>query len=298
MLRSAESGEPGGERAAFCSLATPPGRWKHGPMVHLRSIEVAAPPGERAGFPFTVPAIAALERIEFATPVTFLAGENGSGKSTFLEALAWAVEAVAAGSAPVERDPTLDAVRPLGRALRPVWTRRTRRGFFLRAEDFFGWVKRTAAERAALVRDAERVRAENPALPEGELRRILSPYTGSAAALESRYGADPDARSHGEQFLAFFGARLVPDGLYLLDEPEAPLSPQSQLGLLSMMKEMVADEAQFIIATHSPILLAFPGATIYSFDEVPIGRVPYETLEHVVLTRDFLRDPERFLRLL
>jgi predicted ATPase len=266
-------------------------------MVHLRRVEVAAPPGERAGFPFTVPAIASLERIEFATPVTFLAGENGSGKSTFLEALAWAVEAVAAGSAPVERDPTLDAVRPLGRALRPVWRRRTRRGFFLRAEDFFGWVKRTAAERAALVRDAERVRAENAALPEGELRRILSPYTGSAAALESRYGADPDARSHGEQFLAFFGARLAPDGLYLLDEPEAPLSPSRQLALLATLKDAAeARGCQFVIATHSPILMALPGATILDFDRAPPAPVAWDELEHVRLVRDFLNRPDAFLR--
>jgi predicted ATPase len=88
----------------------------------------------------------------------------------------------------------------------------------------------------------------------------------------------------------------VPGGLYLLDEPEAPLSPQSQLAFLAMVKDMVAEDSQFIMATHSPILLAFPGAEIYSFDQAPVTRVPYESLEHVNLTRDFLRDPERFLR--
>jgi len=88
----------------------------------------------------------------------------------------------------------------------------------------------------------------------------------------------------------------VPGGLYLLDEPEAPLSPQSQLGLIAMLKEMVAQDAQFLIATHSPILLSFPEATIYSFDELPPRRVEYENLEHVRLTRDFLNDPVAFLR--
>ena len=95
-----------------------------------------------------------------------------------------------------------------------------------------------------------------------------------------------------------FQSRFVPGGLYLLDEPEAPLSPQSQLALMVMMPDMIAQDAQFIIATHSPILLAFPGATIYSFDQVPAAVVPYEELEHVTLTHAFLATPERYLRAL
>jgi predicted ATPase len=90
----------------------------------------------------------------------------------------------------------------------------------------------------------------------------------------------------------------VPDGLYLLDEPEAPLSPQSQLALMSMIGDMLQDRAQFIIATHSPILLGFPGATIYSCDRAPVERVEYEELDHVVITRDFLNARERFLKYL
>jgi predicted ATPase len=266
-------------------------------MIHLRSVAVEAGLAERREFPFTVPAIGALERLAFDAPVTFLVGENGSGKSSFLEALAWAVEAVAAGSAPLERDASLEAVRPLGRALRPIWNRRTRRGFFLRAEDFFGWVQRTNAVRTDFAREAARVRAENAHLPAGELARILSPYTGSAAALENRYGIDADARSHGEQFLAFFGARVVPGGLYLLDEPEAPLSPSRQLALLASLKEAAERRrCQFVIATHSPILMALPGATILSFDHAPPAPVAWDELEHVRLVRDFLNRPDAFLR--
>ena len=119
---------------------------------------------------------------------------------------------------------------------------------------------------------------------------------GQRRALAEKYGEDADARSHGESFLALFRARFVPGGLYLLDEPEAPLSPQRQLALLSMLKEMTAQEAQFIIATHSPILMALPGADILSFDTAPVRRVSYEEVEHVTLTRDFLNNPEAFLR--
>jgi predicted ATPase len=124
----------------------------------------------------------------------------------------------------------------------------------------------------------------------------LGPTLGSVADMDRRYGANLDENSHGQSFLKLFQARFVPDGLYLLDEPEAPLSPQSQLALLMMMGEMVAKGGQFIVATHSPILLAFPGARIYSFDDGAIRAVEYESLDHVTLTRDFLNAPERYLR--
>jgi predicted ATPase len=96
--------------------------------------------------------------------------------------------------------------------------------------------------------------------------------------------------------LQFFQARFVPDGLYLLDEPEAPLSPARQLAFLSMLKQLVEQKTQFIIATHSPIIMAFPGATILSFDAPPIHPVTYGELEHVTITRAFLNSPERFLK--
>jgi predicted ATPase len=116
--------------------------------------------------------------------------------------------------------------------------------------------------------------------------------------MERRYGVDLDANSHGQSFLTLVRSRFVPGGLYLLDEPEAPLSPQSQLGLMAMMGDMLKEDAQFIIATHSPILLGFPGATIYSCDRAPITSVPFDELDHVVITRDFLNGRDRFLKYL
>ena len=114
--------------------------------------------------------------------------------------------------------------------------------------------------------------------------------------MEQRYGADLDANSHGQAFFQLFHSRFVPGGLYLLDEPETPLSPISQLALIGMLRDMLAQEAQFIIATHSPILLAMPGARILDFDVQPVAPAAYDDLEHVKLTREFLADPERFLR--
>jgi predicted ATPase len=121
------------------------------------------------------------------------------------------------------------------------------------------------------------------------------PARASLHELERRYGVSLDARSHGEGFLKLFQSRLVPDGLYFLDEPEAPLSPQNQLALIAMLRASVDDGSQFVIATHSPMLLSFPGACILSFDEVPVAAVPFAELEHVRLTREFLADPDRYL---
>lgn len=252
--------------------------------------------GDDGAFPFSVPVIRALVALPFPSPVTFFVGENGSGKSTLLEGIASAAGLPAVGSADLAADATLDAQRVLGRALTLTWSRRTSRGFFLRAEDFFGFAKRISAMRVEFqqrIAELEIEYADRSAFARG---LAMGPAHASLADMERRYGVDLDANSHGQSFLRLFQSRFVPGGLYLLDEPEAPLSPQSQLALMVMMQDMLAQDAQFIIATHSPILLAYPGATIYSFDQAPATTVEYSDLQHVTLTRDFLNDPERYLR--
>ena len=261
----------------------------------LRTVE-RRPGGDEERFPFTVPAIRTLSALELRGPITFFVGENGSGKSTLLEAIAAAAGLPAVGSDDVKSDGTLAAQRALGKALRLVWSRRTKRGFFLRAEDFFGFTKRLAVLRSELtdrLAEIEVEYADRSAYAKG---LAGGPVRASLGALEERYGVDLDANSHGQSFLRLFRSRFVPGGLYLLDEPEAPLSPQSQLGLMAMMSDMLAEDAQFIIATHSPILLAYPGATIVSFDETPVRAVEYGELEGVRLVREFLAAPERYLR--
>jgi len=253
--------------------------------------------GSDETFPFTVPAIRTLERLALTRPVTFFVGENGSGKSTLLEGIATAARLPTVGSAEVQQDDWLEAQRRLGKALRLSWAKRTHSGFFLRAEDFFGFVKRMARLRAELL--IERVEAARQYKTDGRsevaLGLKLGPLQASLAELEKRYGAELDANSHGESFLKLFQSRFVPGGLYLMDEPEAPLSPQSQLALLAMIGDMVSQDAQFIIATHSPMLLAFPDAQIYSFDRAPVEVVAYDDLDHVRITRDFLNAPARYL---
>lgn len=268
-------------------------------MTHLLTITRRPPPANAPKvetFPFTVPAIRTLPVLDLSAPVTFFVGENGSGKSTLLEGIAAAASIPSVGSEDIERDASLAAQRRLARALRLSWAQRTSRGFFLRAEDFFGYTKRLSRERSELLarlQDIEGEYAERSPYARGLAEM---PVRASLAEMEKRYGIDLDANSHGQSFLKLFQARFVPAGLYLLDEPEAALSPQSQLGLLAMMLDMVRQDAQFIVATHSPIVLAYPGARIYSFDANPIATIPYEQLDHVSLTREFLANPERFLR--
>ena len=246
-------------------------------------------------FPFTVPVIRALESLPLVSAVTFFVGENGSGKSTLLEAIAAAARLPAVGSADLDADATLEAQHQLAEALRLVWSRRTKRGFFLRAEDFFGFAKRLSQMRSEFLRRLEELEVEYADRSPYAKGLAMGPMRRSLAEMEQRYGVDLDANSHGQSFLRLFQSRFVPGGLYLLDEPEAPLSPQSQLGLIAMISDMVAQDAQFIIATHSPILMAYPGATIVSFDEVPASVVEYGSLESVRLVREFLVAPERYL---
>jgi predicted ATPase len=265
--------------------------------VQLRRVRFGRPPGLGApGFPFDIPAIRSLDHLAFETPVTVLVGENGSGKSTLLEALAVAARLPTAGSREAHDDATLEGVRELASRLRLSWSRRTHRGFFLQAEDFFGFARRIATLRRDLERElaeVDRRYADASPLARGLAR---TPFLRELGALGERYGDGLDARSHGEAFLHFFAERLVPGGLYLLDEPEAPLSPARQLSFIALLNDLVGRGGQIVMATHSPILLAVPGATILSFDHEPLRAVGYEELDHVRLTRDFLNDPQAFLR--
>ena len=267
-------------------------------MLHLLGVNLNGPPDHLAGsFPFAVPAIASLrdEGLDFTSPVTFFVGENGSGKSTLLEGIACATNAIAAGSANLETDPTLAAGRELATTVRPVWKKKTHRGFFLRAEDFFGYANRMEDMAADLKAELDAVAAD-PSLSPVARGYASMAFGGQFGAIRQDYGDGLDSRSHGEAFLDFFARRVVPGGLYLLDEPETPLSPMRQLVLLSLIRRMVDEEAQFVIATHSPLLMAFPGAVIYAFDHGRVEQVPFDQVEHVAVTRTFLADPEAYLR--
>ena len=208
-------------------------------------------------YPFNLPALRKASRIVFHPSVTFLVGENGSGKSTLLEALAVALGFNAEGGTKNFRFDTRPSHSDLHRHLRLVrGVRAPRSGFFLRAESFYN------------------VATEVERLGVGE-------YYGPRSLHE---------QSHGESFLTLFLERFRGESLYFLDEPEAALSPARQLAVLTRMHDLAAQGCQFVVATHSPILLAFPDAKILLLDEGGIRDVAYEDTEHYALTRRFLND--------
>jgi predicted ATPase len=254
-------------------------------MIYLKAIDLKPSAKRQDVFPFNLPLVKNFAEIELHSSVTFFVGENGSGKSTLLEAIAAGINLAAIGGDDLDRDSTLEHARGLGKHLKYVWQQKSHRGFFLRAEDFFNFARRLQA----MTKELKEIAEACTGLGQGAV-------LGQRQALIEKYGENLDANSHGESFLQLFRARFVPGGLYLLDEPEAPLSPQRQLALLSMIGDMVEEKAQFIISTHSPILMAFPGAKIFSFDSHPIREIAYDDVEHVSLTRAFLNNPQSFLR--
>ncbi|MGI6173931.1 MAG: AAA family ATPase [Christensenellales bacterium] len=263
-------------------------------MVYLRSVRI---PEKEGAWPFNCPALARTGEIAFPTSVTVFVGENGSGKSTFIESLALALRLPAIGSEDTALDRTLWGTSPLADGMKLTFRKRPKGGFFLRAEDFFGHTKRIDALQNEMRQEILRVRAENAHRSRFAQGQAAMAYASSLASLEEDYGSDPDARSHGESFLHLFGNRIRNDALYILDEPEAPLSPSRQLALMRLIMDC-EPRSQFLIATHSPILAAYPNATIYSMDEVPMRQVSYAELENVNLLRDFLNAPERYLHAL
>ena len=220
------------------------------------------------GFPFDVPAVAAIEDIALDAPVTLLAGDNGAGKSTVIEALADAAGFLDEGGELERANGTAGQPRPVwGGALVPETTsRKPRTGYFLRAESFFN------------------------------IARFVDSGDRFAPDL-SLYGDTPlHEQSHGQSFLALAANRFGGEGLFVLDEPEAALSVSGALGLVGIVARAARQGSQFVIATHSPILLATPGARIYELDDRGATACAYDDLEAVRLTRGFLDGPERYLR--
>lgn len=211
-------------------------------------------------------------RLALDAPVTFLVGENGSGKSTLLEAVAVACGFNAEGGTRNFTFSTRATHSELGEYITVAKRRYPRDGFFLRAESFYN-----------VATNIDEMDEEPSFSP-----RLIDSYGGVSL----------HHQSHGESFLALVQNRFGGNGLYLLDEPEAALSPTRQLTLLGEMHHLVEKNSQFVVATHSPILMAYPGARIYLLSESGIEPVQYRETEHYQLTRRFLEDPERMLRYL
>lgn len=233
-------------------------------------------PEEAAVYPLSLPLIQHIKTLSFPTNVTFFVGENGSGKSTILEAIALHAGFSYEGGSKnmyfsTRAEDSKNPIDVLADQLRLSWRKKPKNGFFLKAESFFNVAS--------------------------HIDYLAKEGGGGGNIYDSYGGQSLHHQSHGESFLSFFNNRLGTKGFFILDEPEAALSPQRQLSLLIIINEMCKHkESQFIIATHSPLLLAYPGATIYSCDGDRLKAVSYEQTEHYNLTKRFLDNPERYVQ--
>ena len=223
----------------------------------------------RDEYPLSIPAIASLKALEISSRVCFFVGENGTGKSTLLEAIAahygFGLEGGNRNFSP-NTTASVNSIQPLVKALRLSFTTRTGGGFYLRAESFFN----------------------------------VATSVDEVGVSESYGGKSLHDQSHGESFISLLQSRFTRSGFYLLDEPEAALSPQRQLSFLVLLHDLVKenDNIQFLIATHSPILLAYPGAQIYSFDGGEIHQIGYRDSQPFQLVSRFVAAPERYINAL
>jgi predicted ATPase len=238
--------------------------------VFLKQVLFKDWPDDSNRYPFNLPAFKGLSEISFEQPITFLVGENGSGKSTLLEAIAIRAGFNPEGGGRGHLFSMANTESPLHHHIRLSWLPKVNRGFFLRAESFFNF--------ASYIDEIER---EDP--------HDYAAYGGKSL----------HHQSHGESFLSLFTYRFRDRGksLYLLDEPEAALSPARQLALLRILWEHEQSrQSQFIIATHSPILLGYPNAKILTFDTSPLSSIRYEETEHYAVMKEFLLRRESMLK--
>lgn len=215
-------------------------------------------------YPFNVRAFSHGIDLQLRSNVTFFVGENGSGKSTLLEAIAECCGFDPQGGSRDHQYATFGERSALAAALRLAWLPKVTDGFFQRAESFYNFAS----------------------------------YIEQVSDLRRYGGRSLHEQSHGESFLALFANRFE-QGIYVLDEPEAALSPQRQLSFLKIIHDLEKpNQAQFLISTHSPIILSYPGAVLYSLDGDSMQEVDYRETEHYRLTRDFLNAPERYFEAL
>ena len=243
-------------------------------------------------FPYNVPAIRFARDLELSAPVTFLVGDNGTGKSTLLETLAVRLGLANMSGAGYGRE-DFAAARALAPQLRLERGMDRDVGFFFRAEDFSEYLSGLRQNTAAIRSEWRELEGE---VPEHIIREMERGQNYARYEMNKQYGQDLHAFSHGEAYLQIIAQRVRGRGIYLFDEPEAALSPAKQLMLMQTIRDHLATlNSQFIIATHSPVLMGLPGARLYEITADGMEATDYESTEHYRITKGFLNYPELYL---
>ena len=244
-------------------------------------------------YPYNIPAIKYAKDLDFSNRVTFLVGENGSGKSTLLEAIACRLQLPHMDGSTYAKN-SFDAAKTLMPFLELTWQIERSVGFFFRAEDFGDYLN-------SVYRVGTTIENQMGDLGKDIPRNILEQMKESAnyqlKQMRTNFGQELNAFSHGEAYLHIMKEMINSRGIYLLDEPEAALSPAKQLTLIAFIKNHLEKyNSQLIIATHSPMLLAFPEASIFEITEQSMQKTTLENTVHYTITKSFLNNPEAYLR--
>jgi predicted ATPase len=244
-------------------------------------------------FPFNIPAVRFARQIALDKKVTIFVGDNGSGKSTLLESIAYSLKVPLIGGH-IGSNASFEAAGLLQPYLDIRWRRQTSKGFFFRAEDFSDFVNSVERQRAKIRLQISELEGE---VDESIIQKMTESMNYALHATRKNYGEDMQAFSHGEAFLTILQTRIGDKGVFLLDEPEAALSPLKQLSLIAFILEILKKgNVQFLIATHSPILMGIPGAKLYEIREDGMPEVGYKETDHYRITKTFLDNPEVYLR--
>jgi predicted ATPase len=244
-------------------------------------------------FPFAIPAVRHARDIRVDERVTIFVGDNGSGKSTLLESIAYSIGLPLIGGL-MGTSAGFEAARAIKPYLKLDWGRETLKGFFFRAEDFSDFIGAVDRQRSKIDMELHELKGQ---VNDSILRQMSDNMNYALRQTQKQYGGDLQAFSHGEAYLTILQTRITEKGVFLLDEPEAALSPVKQLALIAFILEVLKNNnTQFIIATHSPILMGIPGALLYEIREEEMQAVAYTETDHYRVTRRFLENPESYLR--
>lgn len=257
----------------------------------IKSFSIDA--GKTHPFPYNILAVRFAKKIVIDNPVNIFIGDNGSGKSTLLETLALKLN-LPLISGHIGNNESFEAANLLQPYLEIAWNNNTYQGFFFRAEDFSHFIYQVERQQTSVNSFLGEMRGE---VKEDVLKSMGEGMNYQLQKMKKDYGENMNAFSHGEAYLKILQTRINGKGIYILDEPEAALSPLKQLSLISLIMEVTKNyKSQFIIATHSPVIMGIPGAFLYEIKEDGMYKTDFRDTEHYTITRSFLENPDQFLR--
>ncbi|MDY0294418.1 MAG: AAA family ATPase [Acholeplasmataceae bacterium] len=261
-------------------------------MIHLKEVKFIK--SNIHDFPYNMPFFG--ETIPFSSNVTILVGENGAGKSTFLELIDEVLGLYKIKRQNQEQKEIQDLLKNVSRHVMCTYHLKKPKGFFFSAEDFTSYIHYLVQEKNEAYQELKRIEKEYTHKSSFAQSQAKMPYVRTVHDIDNMYQKDLLKSSHGEAYLDFFTSRIRENEIYLIDEPETPLSIQNQLTLLSIIDEAIKHGNQFIIATHSPVIMSIPYAHIYEIGSSYIRRINYDEIESVILLKQFMNQPESFFR--